>query len=70
MQADDGVYVQCEAISLTRDIPTGLGWLVRPFIENIPRESLGFTMRATAQAVADQAKHPAAEIAHNPKEHL
>ena len=28
-----GVYVQCEAVSLTRDIPTGLGWLIGPFID-------------------------------------
>ena len=27
-QADGGVYVQCNAISLTRDIPLGLAWLV------------------------------------------
>ena len=46
-----GVYVQCEAVSLTRDIPAGLGWLIRPFIESIPRESLEFTLRSTRAAV-------------------
>lgn len=46
-----GVYVQCEAISLSRDIPAGLGWLISPFIESIPRESLEFTLRATRAAV-------------------
>ena len=50
-QADGGVYIQCNAISLTRDIPTGLGWLVAPFIENVPRESLDFTLTATRQAL-------------------
>jgi hypothetical protein len=50
-QADGGVYVQCNAISLTRDVPTGLGWLVRPFIENIPSESLNFTLEATRTAL-------------------
>ena len=39
-QADDGVLVECEAISLTRDIPTGLGWMIGPFVQSIPRESL------------------------------
>lgn len=51
-QADGGVYVQCNAISLTRDVPTGLGWLVGPFIENIPRDSLRFTLNATRRALA------------------
>jgi hypothetical protein len=50
-QADGGVYIQCTAISLTRDIPTGLGWLVAPFIENVPRESLDFTLAATREAL-------------------
>jgi hypothetical protein len=50
-QADGGVYLQCNAISLTRDVPTGLGWLVRPFIENVPRESLNFTLEATRKAL-------------------
>jgi hypothetical protein len=46
-----GVYVQCEAVSLTRDIPTGLGWLIAPFIESIPKESLEFMLRSTRAAV-------------------
>jgi hypothetical protein len=46
-----GVYVQCEAISLTRDIPTGLNWLIAPFIESIPKESLEFTLQSTRSAV-------------------
>ncbi len=50
-QADGGVYIQCSAISLTRDVPAGLGWLVGPFIQNIPRESLLFTLTATRQAL-------------------
>jgi len=39
-----GSYVQCESISLSRAIPIGLGWLVRPFVTGIPRESLEFTL--------------------------
>jgi hypothetical protein len=50
-QANDGVIVQCEAISLTRDIPAGLGWLIGPFITKIPQESLKFTLEATRNAV-------------------
>jgi len=46
-QKDGGTYVECQSISLTRDIPSGLGWLIRPFVESIPRESLTFTLGAT-----------------------
>jgi hypothetical protein len=51
-QRDGGVYVQLEAISLTRDIPTGLGWLISPFISSIPKESLMFTLTRTREALA------------------
>jgi hypothetical protein len=50
-EANHGVYVQCEAISLTRDIPTGLNWLIAPFIESIPKESLEFTLQSTRNAI-------------------
>jgi hypothetical protein len=56
VQVADGVFVQCEAISLTRDVPAGLGWLIGPFVRNIPRESLQFTLNATRKAVAGEQK--------------
>jgi hypothetical protein len=56
-QRDGGVYVQCEAISLSRDVPFGLGALVGPFLETIPKESLEFTLRATRDAVAGTNVH-------------
>ena len=39
-----GVVVECESVSLSRDIPTGLGWLVGPFVNSIPHESLEQTL--------------------------
>jgi len=54
-QTDDSVLVECEAISLTRDIPTGLGWMIGPFVNSIPRESLQFTLDATRKALAGKA---------------
>ena len=45
--------MQLEAISLTRDIPEGLGWLVRPFVTTIPKESLVFTLSRTREALAE-----------------
>jgi len=52
VQESDGAIVQCEAISLTRNVPTGLGWLIGPFVREIPRESLEATLGATRDAVA------------------
>jgi hypothetical protein len=45
------VYVQLEAISLTREIPSGLGWLIGPFVTSVPRESLTFTLDRTREAL-------------------
>jgi len=53
-ERDGGVYVQLEAISLTRNIPVGLGWLVGPFVSSIPKESLEFTLTRTREALAPQ----------------
>jgi hypothetical protein len=50
-ERDGGVYIQLEAISLTRGIPAGFGWLIRPFITSIPRESLTFTLTHTRDAL-------------------
>jgi hypothetical protein len=50
-QRDGGTYVQLEAISLTRDIPAGLSWLVAPFVNSIPRESLEFTLQRTREGL-------------------
>ena len=54
-ERDGGVYVQSEVASLTRDIPTGLGWLVGPFVTSIPKETLVFTLEATRKAVQGKA---------------
>ena len=53
-EKDNGVYVQSEVVSLTRNIPSGLGWMIAPFVTSIPKESLSFTMEATRKAVLAQ----------------
>ena len=50
-ERDGGTYIQCESLSLSRDIPPGLGWIVRPFATSVPRESLEFTLAATRAAL-------------------
>ena len=56
VERDGGVYVECESVSLTRDIPTGLGWLIRPLVTGIPRESLQHTLEATRNGAAARAR--------------
>jgi hypothetical protein len=50
-QRDGGTWVQCESITLTRDIPTGLGWLIGRFVTEIPKESLTFTLSTARKAL-------------------
>jgi hypothetical protein len=50
-EKDGGVYIECESISLTRDIPRGLGWLIKPFVTGIPKDSLQMTMDSTRAAL-------------------
>jgi hypothetical protein len=49
---DGGVYLECQAVSLTRDIPTGLGWMIEPVIRDLPKESLVKTLEATRAALS------------------
>jgi hypothetical protein len=51
LERDGGTYLQCESITLTRDLPFGFGWLVGPFVTSIPKESLTFTLRTTARTL-------------------
>jgi hypothetical protein len=55
-EKDGGVYIQCEALSLTRDIPTGLGWLLKPLVTKIPRDSLNRALGRTRSVVLERAK--------------
>ncbi len=50
-EKDGGVYIECESISLTRDIPFVVSWIVKPFVTEIPKESLQMTMGSTRRAL-------------------
>ena len=50
-QREGGVCVECRAISLTRDVPFGMGWLIEPIIQKLPKESLINTLEATRRAL-------------------
>jgi hypothetical protein len=51
-----GVHIECRAISLTRDIPTGLGWIIEPIIRKLPEESLINTLVCTRNALVDNSQ--------------
>lgn len=51
-ESDGGVYAECRAISLTRDVPFGTGWIIKPIVNSLPRESLEKTLTAKRVAVA------------------
>lgn len=50
-ERDGAVYMECRAISLTRDVPKGLNWIIEPIIRKLPRESVIQTLEATRRAV-------------------
>jgi hypothetical protein len=50
-EVDGGTYIECRAISLTRDIPFLLKPIVQPMTGSMARESLEFTLAKTRAAV-------------------
>lgn len=56
LERDGGTYIQLESVSLTRDIPAIIAWLIRSFVEGVPRESVAFTLGTTRKALMD--RHP------------
>ena len=50
-ERDGGVYLELEAIVLSRDIPSSLQWLVNPVVNHLSINSLTTSLRQTRQAV-------------------
>jgi hypothetical protein len=47
----EGVYDQCESITLTRSVPALVSWVVGPFVNGIPRDSLSLMLTATRRSL-------------------
>jgi hypothetical protein len=56
-ERDGGTIVQFETVSLSRDIPFGLGWLIGPFVTSVPKESLVFTLETLRSRVPASASN-------------
>lgn len=54
-ERDGGVYMELEAIALSRDIPFTLRWMVEPIVRRISRSSLMTSLQQTEDAVRPRA---------------
>jgi hypothetical protein len=59
-ERDGGVYIEVEAIALSRDIPAALRWVVEPIVRRVSRASLATSLQQTEAAVRS---HSAPETA-------
>ena len=50
-EVEGGVFMELETVSLSRGIPWGLGMIVKPFVEDVPQESLISTLTSTRTAL-------------------
>lgn len=52
-QRDGGVYVELEAVALSRDVPGALRWLVDPIVRRTSRSSIHVSLQKTQEAVLE-----------------
>lgn len=53
-QRDEGTYEECESVSLTRNVPFMLRWLITPFVNSVPRETIEFNMGVVRDGAGTQ----------------
>ena len=51
-ERDGGVYVELEAIGLTRDIPAAIRWMASPLVTRLTRSTLAASLRQTREGIA------------------
>lgn len=56
----DGVLAECRSVSLSRGIPRGLAWIVKPFVNSMPRESLRSSLQAARLSIVERRELPQA----------
>jgi len=57
-ERDGGVYLELEAVALTRSIPPSLRWLVSPVVSRLSIDSLATSLRQTRDAVVSLPQSP------------
>lgn len=56
LERDGGVYIEFEAIGLSRDIPASIRWFVEPMVRRVSRSSLTTSLEETGRAVRTRAE--------------
>lgn len=57
-EKDGGVYLELEAMALSRDVPFALRWLVDPFVRKASVTTLYGSLKQTREAVIAERKRP------------
>lgn len=58
-ERNGGVVMELRSISLTRDIPFGFSWAIKPMVTSMPRETIESTLTKTRAAVLETARQGA-----------
>jgi hypothetical protein len=61
-ESDGGVFIELEAVGLSRDVPMLVRWLVDPIVEHLPKNSLEATLDETRTAVVARNKRDDAPL--------
>lgn len=54
LERDGGVYAECEAITLARNVPPGLGGMIGPIIQSLASDSLTTTLTTKRKVMSTQ----------------
>lgn len=55
-QRDGGIYIELEAIALSRDVPGALRWLVDPIVRRTSSSSINLSLQKTRGAVLERSR--------------
>jgi hypothetical protein len=50
---DGGVLAECRSVSLSRGLPSGFAWIIRPLLQSVPKDSMDSTLRNTRKAASE-----------------
>jgi hypothetical protein len=53
-ESDGGVFITCESVTLTREIPFLMAKMLSPILHELPEEALKSSLEATRKAVAPE----------------
>ena len=66
-EADGGVYLEVEAMALSRDIPAGARWMVDPIVRRVSKGAMVTSLRQTLGAVSSSTQAAAGRTAPAPQ---